>query len=192
MKHFLNAMILAVLILSGGTVFSGSARAASLDDFLNGTSLGRMDFSQVEFRAEGIAANTAAPAPAYRRAGSFMGKFHKYAGYGTLVAAAAAGLSGSQGDGFHKGAGDTAAVLAVAACASGFSEYSHYFDIDEGLSPYNIHIVLATLATAGFVATAVDANNSDNNDDDDDDGGHAGLGIGSTILVVVPVVVLHF
>lgn len=114
-----------------------------------------------------------------------MGKLHKYAGYGTLVAAAAAGFSGSGGGGFHKGAGDITAVLAVAACASGFAEYSHYFDMSEGLSSYNIHIVLATLATAGFVATAVDANSQD-------DDGHAGLGIGSAALMVVPVVVLHF
>ncbi|MBC2716732.1 MAG: hypothetical protein HF978_15620 [Desulfobacteraceae bacterium] len=45
--------------------------------------------------------------------------------------------------------------------------------------------MLATLATAGFVATAVDANS---NDDD----GHAGLGIGSAVLMAVPIVILHF
>lgn len=73
----------------------------------------------------------------------------------------------------------------VATCITGFSEYRHYFDMDEGMSVYNIHIVLATLATAGFVATAIDANI---NDDD----GHAGLGIGSTVLMAVPIVILHF
>lgn len=185
MRIFLSTMITTVLILAGGTFFSGASQAASLDDFLNGTSLGRMDFSMVDFRAEGISGDATTPAPAYRSGGSLMGKLHKYTGYGTLVAAAAAGFSGSGGDGFHKGAGDAAAVLAVATCITGFAEYSHYFDMDEGLSPYNIHIVLATLATAGFVATAVDANSNDND-------GHAGLGIGSTILMVIPVVVLHF
>jgi len=113
-----------------------------------------------------------------------MGKLHKSMGYGTIIAAAAAGVSGSD-DGFHKGAGDAAAALALATCITGFAEYSHYFDMDEGMSTYNIHIVLATLATAGFVATAIDANV---NDDD----GHAGLGIGSTVLMTFPIVILHF
>lgn len=117
--------------------------------------------------------------------GSTMGKIHKYTGYGTIVAAIAAGASGSSGDGFHKGAGNAAAALAVATCITGFTEYGHFFDMEEGMSKYNVHIVLATLATAGFVATAVDANS---NDDD----GHAGLGIGSTVLMTIPIVVLHF
>jgi hypothetical protein len=48
-----------------------------------------------------------------------------------------------------------------------------------------IHIVLATLATAGFVAVAASAISNDDNS-------HAGLGIGSTALAVIPILVLKF
>ena len=48
-----------------------------------------------------------------------MGKLHKYTGYATILAAAAAAVSGSD-DGFHKGAGDATAALAVATCITGF------------------------------------------------------------------------
>jgi hypothetical protein len=112
------------------------------------------------------------------------GKAHAYLGYGTLLMAAAAGVSGGD-NGFHKGAGVGAAVLGIAACGTGFYEYGNYFDADEGFSRHNIHIVLGTLATAGFVAVAASAIK-------DDDDSHAGLGIGSTALMVIPIVVLKF
>jgi hypothetical protein len=112
------------------------------------------------------------------------GKAHEYLGYGTLLMAAAAGVSGGD-NGFHKVAGVGAAVLGLAACGTGFSEYGNYFDLDEGFSRHNIHIVLGTLATAGFVVVAASAIS-------DDDGSHAGLGIGSTALMVVPIIVLKF
>ncbi len=160
----------------------GSTIAASLEQYLD-CNLGQL----VNFKCD-VASTDIMPASesgfSTRSSGSSMGKLHKYMGYGTLIAAAAAGVSGSD-DGFHKGAGNAAAALAVATCITGFTEYSHYFDMEEGFSPYNIHIVLATLATAGFVATAIDAN-------DNDDDGHAGLGIGSTVLMAVPVVIFHF
>ncbi len=112
------------------------------------------------------------------------GKAHKYLGYGSLLMAAAAGVSGGD-NGFHKGAGVGAAVLGVAACGTGFYEYGHYFDLNDGFSKHNIHIVLGTIATAGFVAVAASAISQD-------DDSHAGLGIGSTALMVIPIIVLKF
>jgi hypothetical protein len=114
----------------------------------------------------------------------YAGDAHKYLGYGTLLMAAAAGVSGGD-NGFHKSAGVGAAVLGVAACASGFYAYDGYFDLKKGFTRRNIHIILGTLATAGFVAVAASAIS---NDDDS----HAGLGIGSTALAAIPVIVLKF
>jgi len=168
-------------------VVPGPAFAASLNHYLSGASgkvsgaLLTRDASSGNMLLADNSLRTASGSPDSRFS---MGKMHKYLGYATLGAALAAGVSGAD-DGFHKGAGTAAAALAVAACATGFSEYSSYFDASEGLSMHNIHIVLATLATAGFVATAA---NAFANDDD----GHAGLGIASGVLMVVPVVVLHF
>ncbi|MFZ2631465.1 MAG: hypothetical protein WA081_11040 [Desulfosalsimonadaceae bacterium] len=165
----------------------GSAFAASIDQYLSGSG-GKVSQTLLTCDASSgnmiLADNSARTGSGASDSRVSMGKLHKYLGYATLGAALAAGVSGSD-DGFHKGAGTLAAALAVATCATGFSEYAEYFDASEGLSMHNIHIVLGTLATAGFVATAA---NAYANDDD----GHAGLGIASGVLMVVPVVVLHF
>lgn len=183
MKKSGTMTILAICIVVCAMAVPGSAFSAMLDQYLGGN-LGKPAGFSCEVAGSDMTSDSMALSPANRNSGFAMGKLHKYTGYATIVAAAAAAVSGSD-DGFHKGAGNAAAALALATCITGFAEYGHYFDTDEGLSAYNIHIVLATLATAGFVATAVDANS---NDDD----GHAGLGIGSAVLMVVPVVILHF
>jgi len=184
MKKICSILIMAVFFFVCGIAIPGSSTAASLEQYL-GSNMGQLvNFSCEVSSSDMVTESNMLSVPTARTGGSVTGKLHKYMGYGTLVAAAAAGVSGSD-DGFHKGAGDAAAALAVFTCITGFMEYSDYFDMDEGLSMHNIHIVLATLATVGFVATAIDANS---NDDD----GHAGLGIGSTALMVIPVVILHF
>jgi len=113
-----------------------------------------------------------------------MGRAHKYLGYGTVIMAVAAGASGGD-NGFHKSAGVGAAVLGVATCGTGFYEYGNYFNANEGFSKHNIHIVLGSLATAGFIAAAASAIGND-------DTSHAGVGIGSTALAVIPIIVLKF
>jgi hypothetical protein len=113
-----------------------------------------------------------------------MSNMHKYLGYGTLLFAAAAGVSGGD-NGFHKAAGGDAALMAIAASATGYYEYGHYFNLDDGFSKYNIHIVLATLATVGFAVTAASAISDDNSD-------HAAPGVVSTGLAAVPVLLLKF
>ena len=184
MKKICSMMIVTLLFFMCSTGISGSAVAASLDRYLSG-SLGNLVHFQCDAVSPAIVSTgSMSHPPATRSSGFSMGKLHKYTGYGTIIAAVAAGVSGSD-NGFHKGAGDMAAALAVATCITGFSEYRQYFDMDEGWSAYNIHIVLATVATAGFVATAIDANSNK-------DTGHAGLGIGSAVLMTVPIVILHF
>ena len=185
MKKFNSMIIMTVVFFVCGLFFSSSTLAASLEQYL-GSNMGQLVNFSCEVSNPDMLPSINMTSPSTTRSyGSTMGKLHKYMGYGTIIAAAAAGVSGSGGGGFHKGAGNAAAALAVATCITGFAEYSDYFDMEEGLSTHNIHIVLATLATAGFVATAIDAN-------DNDDDGHAGLGIGSTILMTIPIVILHF
>ena len=185
MNKFSRIIIMAVFVFICGIAIPGSASAASLDNYLN-SNMGTIDSfvfnasHPPDIMPEGNHASNTKTS----RYGSIMGKVHGYLGYGTVIAALAAGVSGSD-DGFHKGAGNATAVLAVATCVTGFMEYNDYFDMDEGLSMHNIHIMIGTIAAAGFVATAIDANNKD-------DDGHAGLGIGSGVLIVVPIVVLHF
>ncbi len=184
MKKSCSALLIVVIFLVCFLGLPGSTIAASLEQYLSSSMGPLINFSCEASSPDMMPESNISSALTARSGGSVTGKSHKYMGYGTLVAAAAAGLSGSDDD-FHKGAGDAAAALAVLTCITGFMEYSHYFDMDEGMSPYNIHIVLASLATAGFVATAIDAN-------DNDDDGHAGMGIGSTVLMTIPVVILHF
>lgn len=184
---FRRWLTVALIILAGFFVyFPIGASAGSLDQYLQNDMGLSADFAADASSQEIMQNRGDAPISGKkdRHTGLPMGKIHKYLGYSTLAAAAAAGVSGSD-NGFHKGAGAAAAVLGVAACATGFAEYGYFFDPAAGLSKHNIHIVLSTLATAGFVATAVDAYA---NDDD----GHAGLGIGSGVLMVIPVAVLHF
>lgn len=183
MKKSGTMTVLAVFIIVWAMAVPNTAFSAMLDQYLGGN-MGKLSGFSCGVSSSDMTSGSMALRPANRNSGFSMGKVHKYTGYATILAAAAAAVSGSD-DGFHKGAGNATAALALTTCITGFAEYGHYFDVDEGLSAYNIHIVLATLATAGFVATAVDANS---NDDD----GHAGLGIGSTVLMAVPVVILHF
>jgi len=179
------------MLVAWGAMFigiqSGSAFAASIDQYLSvsqgkvSKSLLTCDASSGNMMLADSSVRINYDSDDYEFS---MGKLHKYLGYATLGAALVAGASGSD-SGFHKGMGTLTAAMAVATCTTGFSEYSNYFDINEGLSVHNIHIVLGTLATAGFVATVANAYANDDN-------GHAGLGIASGVLVVVPVVVLHF
>ncbi len=185
MRTNYGIILMTVFFFSFGISIPGSAFAVSLGQYLSSDMGHFINFKCDVSTPDSSPSIDMTSASSTRSYGSTMGKLHKYMGYGTIVAAIAAGASGSSGDGFHKGAGDTAAALAVLTCITGFAEYRNYFDMEEGLSTHNIHIVLATLATAGFVATAIDANS---NDDD----GHAGLGIGSAVLMAIPIIVLHF
>ncbi len=180
----INRIIITAFVVVCVIRASGSTHASSLDQYLTAGQNLPVGLTCDSSGPDILPASYMSSDASNRRTGFTMGELHKYMGYGTIIAAAAAGVSGSD-DGFHKGAGNLTAVLAVMTCITGFSEYSYYFDMDEGLSPYNIHIVLATLATVGFVVTAIDANSND-------DTGHAGLGIGSGVLMAIPIIVLHF
>ena len=107
---------------------------------------------------------------------------HRYLGYGTAALAGITAVSSSSGD-FHKIAGYTTAGLSLITTAIGFYEYGEYIDLDEGFTGYNMHMMLETLATAGFLATA--ALQSDKNT-------HAIVGGVSTAMMILPIFVVHW
>ncbi len=107
---------------------------------------------------------------------------HRYLGYGTAALAGITAVSSSSGD-FHTIAGYATAGLSLITTAIGFYEYGEYIDLDEGFSGYNMHMILETLATAGFLATA--ALQSDKNT-------HAIVGGVSTAMMILPIFVVHW
>jgi len=109
-----------------------------------------------------------------------MGSLHKYLAYGTLVLAGVAATTGSHSE-THHSAAIGASMLAVMTAATGYYEYGDMFDMDEGLSAANIHIVLGTLGALGFAAEAVIASSG---------GGHGGLGIASAAAMGAACIVI--
>ena len=107
---------------------------------------------------------------------------HKYLGYGTAALAGVTAVSSSSVD-FHRIAGYTTAGLSLITTVIGFYEYGEYIDLDEGFTGYNMHMILETLATAGFLATA--ALQSDKNT-------HAVVGGVSTAMMILPIFVVHW
>jgi hypothetical protein len=111
-----------------------------------------------------------------------LGAAHKYLGYATAVMAGITAVSFSS-ESFHRMAGYTTAGLSLVTTGTGFYEYGEYLDLDEGFSGYNLHMILETAATIGFLATAAMQ---------DEDGGHALLGGVSTAMMILPIFVVHW
>ena len=107
---------------------------------------------------------------------------HKYLGYATAAFAGITAVSFSS-KGFHQIAGYTTAGLSLITTAIGFYEYGEYFDLDEGFTGYNMHMILESLATIGFIATAALQ---------DQKGTHAAIGGVSTALMILPIFVVHW
>jgi len=107
---------------------------------------------------------------------------HKYLGYATAAFAGITAVSFSSKD-FHQIAGYTTAGLSLITTAIGFYEYGEYLDLDEGFTGYNMHMILESLATIGFIATAALQ---------DENGSHAVIGGVSTALMILPIFVVHW
>ncbi len=107
---------------------------------------------------------------------------HKYLGYATAAFAGITAVSSSS-EGFHQIAGYTTAGLSLITTAIGFYEYGEYFDLDEGFTGYNMHMILESLATIGFIATAALQ---------DGKGSHAAIGGVSTALMILPIFIVHW
>ena len=107
---------------------------------------------------------------------------HKYLGYATAALAGVTAASSSS-EGVHEIAGYVTAGLSLITTAIGFYEYGEYFDLDEGFSGYNMHMILETAATIGFIAAAALQN---------EESTHAVIGGVSTAMMVLPIFVVHW
>lgn len=174
----------AALVLLPG--ISGTAHAdGAMDKWLGGslTLPSHLVLSQPLPRVEETPVSTDTAAVATEKPkGLNMASAHKYLGYTTLAFAAGAAFSSSNED-IHEPLGYAAAGMATLTCISGYLEYSDYFNMDDGWSKTNIHIVSGAAATAGFIVTAILGAGGD---------GHGGIGGVSTALMVVPIVILKW
>ena len=107
---------------------------------------------------------------------------HKYLGYATALLAGITAATSSSKD-FHEIAGYTTAGLSLITTAIGFYEYGEYLDLDEGFTGYNVHMILETAATIGFIAAAALK---------DEKSTHATIGGVSTALIILPIFVVHW
>ena len=111
-----------------------------------------------------------------------FGALHKYSGYGTLLFAIAAGVTGSDGDSFHKTMGNCTTAMAALTATTGLIEYSDDIKMKDGFTIINLHALLGSLATVGFIANTVSA----------DDDGHGGVPMASTVLAFGGAILIHF
>ncbi len=111
-----------------------------------------------------------------------FGVLHKYLGYGTLLFVAAAAITGESGSSFHKAMGRSTAGMAALTATAGILEYADDIEIKDGFTFTNIHALLGSVATVGFIANAVGA----------DDGGHGGVPIASGVMAFGGAILIHF
>ncbi len=102
-------------------------------------------------------------------------KLHKYLGIGSIGAAALTLLAPKQENGAHELLGRTAAALGVGAVATGLTFHWEDLDLSEGFrNPDNIHMLLTTLGTLGFLYAVSKAPDP-----------HGGVGAASAIGMLV-------
>jgi len=111
-----------------------------------------------------------------------LGSAHKYLGYATAVMAGITAVTLSA-DSIHQFSGYMTAGLSLITTGIGFYEYGEYLDLDEGFSGYNLHMILETAATIGFLATAALQG---------EDGVHAAVGGMSTAMMILPIFVVQW
>ena len=107
---------------------------------------------------------------------------HKYIGYATAALAGITAATFSSQD-LHEIAGFTTAGLSLITTALGFYEYGEFLNLHEGFTGYNVHMILETAATIGFVATAALRN---------DKSAHSVIGGVSTAMMIIPIFVVHW
>ena len=168
------SLMLAVVFLPG-ICFAGSDWTA-LPTFEDLQAYG------AQYRFEASASSDASSPEAGSRLRLNVGFLHKVFAYGTLALACVAGATGSDSATHHNSA-VAASALGLMTVATGYYEYGDMFDMDEGFSQPNLHIVLGTIGALGFATEAVIAST---------DSGHGGLGIGSAIAMGAATVIIYW
>lgn len=114
--------------------------------------------------------------------GSDFGRLHKYLGYGTVLLAGMAAVSGSYRS-LHYGSAYAATGTGLAACLTGYMEYGDRFDLEDGLfSEDNLHIMLGVLGTIGLItAVAIEGTSQSSHS------GIGGAGGASMLLSVITI-----
>jgi len=83
---------------------------------------------------------------------------HKYLGIGSIAMAAGTLLAPKEEGGLHETLGKGAAALGVAAVVTGFLFHWEDIDLRAGYKdPDNLHMVLTTVGTLGFLSAVSDA-----------------------------------
>lgn len=180
MIYLLNLKKLSALLIIFIFAFSELAFAGSFDLYRIHSSDHSDNFIFDYSHQNNISMHFSSSHPNANKIGFDLGSAHKYLGYSTLLFGGIAAFSSSYRR-VHEIAETSASLLAIATCSTGFIEYGDYFDINEGMSDYNIHVVLGTLATVGFAATVALASADED---------HGGIGRGSAALMLIPIIVV--
>jgi hypothetical protein len=182
-KNLTIIIAASFIVLISGSGISAHAQGFAEKWVASGSSLpSNLIISQPFITTDSSAEAPAPSAETSVKARFNMGTAHKYLGYSTLFFAVGAAVSSSSED-VHKTLGYTAAGLATLTCVTGYLEYGDYFNLDDGWSTTNIHIVSGAAATVGFIITAALGSN---------DRSHGGIGGASTVLMTVPVIALKW
>lgn len=103
-------------------------------------------------------------------------KLHKYLGIGSIGLAGLTLLAPKEENGAHEYLAKGAAALGVGAVATGLLFHWGDIELDQGFkNPDNLHALLTTLGTLGFLGAVSEAPAS----------GHAGLGAGGAISMAL-------
>jgi hypothetical protein len=119
---------------------------------------------------------TTAAKPKFKEHLVTASKLHKYLGIGSIGLAGLTLLAPKEEDGAHEYLAKGAAALGVGAVITGVVFHWDDIELNQGFNnPDNLHALLTTLGTLGFLGAVSEAPAS----------GHAGLGAGGAISMAI-------
>ena len=103
-------------------------------------------------------------------------KIHQYLGIGSILAAGGTLLAPKEENGLHENLAKTATALGIGAVVTGLLYHWDDFSLSDGMKdPDNLHLMLTTAGTLGYLAAVSAA----------PDSGHAGLGgVGAIAMAI--------